>query len=190
MAREINERSALIRPAFLNKGAVTFSALDDSNRSSGPSIRRCSNAHETLSFHPDKEREKQIESRKKNETTYHKPDPVVLSMLRCCIDTPLLLLFSIIGDMLSVGFSTAMAELRSIEMLLLRTALSVDVGLALFALSYFPVASLSDESDDCRFIIRLDNLLSISDVTTCPNIDNPPTGSYDLFDSYSNLSIF
>lgn len=68
-------------------------------------------------------------------TTYHKPDPAVLSMLGGCIDTPLLLLFSIIADMLSVGFSAVTAELRSIVMLSLRVALSADTGSVLLVLS-------------------------------------------------------
>lgn len=96
----------------------------------------------------------------------------MLSMLGGCTDIPLLLVFPIIGDMFSVKF----CELRFV-------IADVDSTLLLVALSEFPGASLSDDSDDScrRCIIWLDSLLSMSDAKALPSTGIPPTGFYNLF---------
>lgn len=111
-------------------------------------------------------------------TTYHKPDPTVLSMLDGCIYIPLLLLmFS--TSTFSAEFSAGVICKRrfAIAVLSFEMSLSADAGSALLfvALSQFLDTSLSDDEpdDSCRrCIIRLDSLLSMSDDKTLPSIDS------------------
>jgi len=94
-----------------------------------------------------------------------------MSILGGCIDTPLLVLFPI-ADKFSAGF----CELWFV-------VVDGDSTLLLVALSKFPGASLSDDSDDScrRCIIRLDSLLSMSDAKTLPSIHSPPIGFCNFY---------
>lgn len=120
-----------------------------------------------------------LKRKEKNMTTYHKPDPTVLSMLDGCIYIPLLLLAFSITSTFSAEFSAGVICKRRFATAILsfEMSLSADANPALLfvASSQFPGTSLSDDEpdDSCRrCIIRFDSLLSTSDDKTLPSTDS------------------
>lgn len=106
-------------------------------------------------------------------------------------DIPLL---STVMDILSCAGLSAdeIRELRAIASFRKPELVAEIVSILLLhvALSGFLGASLSDDSEDScrRCFIRLDRLLSMSDTSTVPSIDTPPTGFCKLLSFYHFLS--